>query len=93
MVLTSTKTKDHCRSYSCLLFDPKTKKFSSLAEPQAWKKADEVARGSCGPVRFDRQGRYYLLGDKVCTVRDGCRDLGGQGIGWLQPGASLGPEA
>jgi hypothetical protein len=47
---------------------------------------------SCGPLFFDHQGRYYLIGNKLCAVREGCRDLAGEGIGWLRPGASLGPE-
>jgi hypothetical protein len=92
IVLAGSKTSERCRSYSCLLFDPKAQTFSSPNEPEKGSKADQAVPGSCGPMYFDRAGQHYLLGNKLCSMREGCRDLAGESIGWLRPGQSLGPE-
>jgi hypothetical protein len=93
LVLTGMKKKDRCRQYQCLLYDPGSKLFAAPLDPKRWDKAEALEAGSCGPFAFDAGGRWYLAGSKICTVKEGCRDLDGQAIGGLPPGPRVGdPE-
>lgn len=97
-----------CQHYGCRLYDPVTKKLSSLPDT-SWADYGRAATlsekgspasapvelrkippGPCGLYHFDRSGTSFLIGEKVCSVGGGCRDLGGVGMGWLSGGSDVG---
>jgi hypothetical protein len=93
LVLVEMAEKDRCRSYKCLLHDPKTKAFASPTNPTKWSKAEDATPGQCGVFQLDASRSWYLIGDKVCSATGaGCRELGGDSLGWLPPALSIGPE-
>jgi hypothetical protein len=93
-----------CAHRSCLLFNNETRQFASppvlvnaedgavsLAPlPARWASAEQALPGSCGPYLFDQQGTHFLVRSFLCTLNDACGDIGGEGIGWLQPGTVVG---
>jgi len=73
-----------CFSYSCLLHDPKTNTFASPEDPSKWGPASQVTLASpCGPFLFDASGKRYLTRTRLCDFDHGCREIGGESIGWL----------
>lgn len=90
LVLAAQNHGADCWHTRCLLYDSSTKAFATPPDPQRWSRAGDVALGSCGPYRFDRVGRTFLLEDQVCVLDAGCRPLGGTAVGWLTPGPTVG---
>jgi hypothetical protein len=104
LVLVKERLSGDCAHRSCLLFNNETRQFASppvlvraedgalsLAPvPVRWTSAEQAVPGSCGPYLFDQQGTRFLVRSFLCTLNDACHDLGGEGIGWLQPGVVVG---
>lgn len=104
LVLVGDKFGADCWQRSCLLFNPDTKAFASppvIADvktgelstaplPMRWSAASDARPGVCGPYYFDVSGTAFLVGSFFCTVDGECQALGGEGIGWLEPGAVVG---
>jgi hypothetical protein len=93
---------EDCAHRSCLLFNPETQKFASppvlvdrsgapsLAPPPTWSDVAHAIPGSCGPYLFDASGAHFATQHYLCGTEGGCRDLGADFIGWLQPGPGVG---
>ncbi len=90
LVLAAQNHGADCWHTRCLLYDSSTKAFATPPDPQRWSRVGDVALGSCGPYRFDRTAKTFLLEDQVCVLGAGCRPLGGTAIGWLNPGRTVG---
>lgn len=78
-----------CFSYSCLLYDPKTRTFASPEDSGRWGAPDGRAARPCGPFLFDSAGKQYLTRSHLCDLDHGCRDAGGETIGWLPFGPRI----
>ena len=90
LVLMGSEAGGDCHEWTCALYDPRRRLFAKPEDPRRWVAAGAVEPGSCGPFAFDRSGRFYLVGEQLCTVGGACSALGGQGVGWLAPGPWLG---
>jgi hypothetical protein len=101
LVLVGEKLED-CTHRACLLFNPETQKFASppvlvdatgvpsAAAPPAWSDLAHAIQGSCGPYFFDASSAHFATQHYLCRADGGCRDLGAEFIGWLEPGPSVG---
>jgi hypothetical protein len=93
LVVAGATNKDpkvsRCFSYSCLLYDPKTRTFASPEDPGRWGPPDGMAARPCGPFLFDSAGKEYLTRSHLCDLDHGCRDAGGEPIGWLPFGPRI----
>ena len=103
LVLVKEDMGADCAHRSCLLFDSVTQRFASppvLADEQAtlslsahpprWTSADQALPGVCGPYLFDAKGTAFLIRSYLCQLDAACEPLGGEGIGWLEPGVVVG---
>ena len=86
IAITGGEVRGGCKRYQCLLFDPEKKLFATPTEPRTWKSAEDVKPGACGTIFFDQTEESYLTEGKVCSLKKGCRDAEGDGVGWLPTG-------
>jgi hypothetical protein len=89
LVLAVTLTGDCWHPY-CLFHDPKSGVWTSPVLGDRWQGSAGGQAGPCGDYAFDRTGRSFLLGDRLCEIGGGCQDLGGDALGWRNPGSSVG---
>jgi hypothetical protein len=90
LVLVREELGGDCIDRACLLYDPGTERFATPPKAEAWGAAQATAPGSCGPYLFDRTQRWFLVDHRLCSLEQGCRDVGGESLGWLVPGDSVG---
>lgn len=104
LVLVGDKFGADCWQRSCLLFNPETQTYASppviadaetgdlstAPHPMRWSTLRGARPGVCGPYYFDVIGTTFLVRSYFCTLNEGCQQLGGEGIGWLDPGAVVG---
>lgn len=76
--------QDDCRAL-CVLHDAATKLFASPSRPNAW--GDKANPEANCHVMMDATSRNYILEDgrSICTPT-GCTAIGGDVLGWLDPG-------
>ncbi len=79
-----------CVERACLLFDAKTKRFATPPKAEKWGAAQQTAPGSCGPYHFDQSKLFFLVDRRLCELGRECSDVGGEALGWLLPGESVG---
>jgi hypothetical protein len=90
LVVIHTVTGGDCFTQSCLLHDPRSKRFASPLHATEWGPAAAALRGPCGIYRFDQSKAQYLVGSWLCRVDGGCQHIDGTALGWLEPGAEVG---
>ncbi len=90
LVLVVERTGGDCVVRACLLYDPSSRLFATPPKARKWAAAQETAPGTCGPYLFDASKSAFLVDHRLCTLEQGCRDLGGEALGWLIPGAKVG---
>jgi hypothetical protein len=90
LVLVHATGGGDCQHSSCLLYDRRTKTFASPRAPTNWRPPGKIAPTSCGPFRFDAAGSNYLSKSAVCSPRNGCTELDGEAIDWIDRGAWVG---
>ncbi|HWO14682.1 MAG TPA: hypothetical protein VNN80_34505 [Polyangiaceae bacterium] len=88
LVLAVTLRGDCWHPY-CLFRDPASGAFSSPLAGERWK-GDGNRPGPCGEYAFDRAGSSFLVGTRLCGPGGECRDVGGQTLGWRNPGPVVG---
>lgn len=89
LVLVYDQQGGDCWERKCVLHDPKTGQFARPPLAEHWGSLAETKAGSCGPFQFDATGDAFIYGQSLCT-KDGCTDLGGDAVGWLEPGPTVG---
>jgi hypothetical protein len=89
LVLALTLLGDCWHPY-CLLHDPTTGAWSSPLLGDRWRGAAGDRAGPCGMYAFDRSGTSFLIGDRLCGPDERCQDLGGEALGWRNPGRNVG---
>jgi hypothetical protein len=77
---------ERCPAEQCALVNPRSKKVS----PVPGFALDDEAAASCGPFWFDRTGRFFLVGERVCTATLECTVVGRRALGWLEGGHLVG---
>lgn len=90
LVLVRDALGGDCVERACLAFDPKTKRFATPPKIAAWGSAQQTPPGTCGPYLFDERRRFFLVDHRLCELGQGCSDVGGEALGWLVPGESVG---
>lgn len=90
LVLVVERAGGDCVERACLLHDPRTRLFATPPKAAQWAAAKDTALGSCGPYLFDASKHAFLVDRRLCTLEQGCRDLGGEALGWLLPGEKEG---
>jgi hypothetical protein len=88
LVLAVTLQGDCWHPY-CVFRDPKSGAFSSPTLGEEWQGTGYRA-GPCGPYYFDRSGKSFLVGDRLCKVGEPCQSAGGYVLGWRVPGVVVG---
>jgi len=91
LVLAVTLQGDCWHPY-CVFRDPKSGAFSSPTLGEQWKGAGDRA-GPCGPYYFDRSGKSFLVGDRLCGAGEHCQNAGGYALGWRVPGVVVGTSS
>lgn len=84
------RTGGDCFRRACVLRDPQTGLFAAPPVAQAWSSAEKVERGPCGLYLFDQKQSAFLLGHVLCEPEKPCQELGGNAIGWREPGPVVG---
>ncbi|MDX2051493.1 MAG: hypothetical protein SFV15_03820 [Polyangiaceae bacterium] len=82
---------EDCAHPRCVLYNPKTRKFSKPYPPFSWGVLSEEVVGGCGNFRFEPSGRFFLHAGEACSV-ERCVDLGGTDLGWLGANLDVGFE-
>jgi hypothetical protein len=90
LVLVVDKSGGDCWTRSCLLHNPSSGQFASPPGAAHWDKAERVAVGGCGPYRFDPSEQAFLAEHMLCVASGQCAELGGEALGWLVPGKTVG---
>lgn len=92
LVMVVDRAGGDCWERACLLRDPKKDLFATPPRPQTWGPATSTTPGPCGPYRFDPSQSAYLVQRWLCSADAPCEDLGGQALGWLEPGGVVGEQ-
>ena len=79
-----------CHGDRCLLFDPRTKKYSPPQGPYRWTAFANADAGSCGPYRFDKSEKWYVSGHAICRTDGSCEEVSGRVLDWADPGPQAG---
>jgi hypothetical protein len=84
------ETGGDCVHQSCLLYDPQGRRWASPLRPAAFGAPSNASPGPCGLFLFDQAQSAYLVERWLCSGEQGCRNLDGYPIGWLEPGDTVG---
>jgi hypothetical protein len=79
-----------CRGDRCLLFSPRTQKYSHPDGPYHWTAFKYADAGSCGPYRFDTSESWYATDDSICRTDGSCEKISGRVLDWTEPGPRAG---
>ena len=79
-----------CRGNRCILFDPRTKKYSHPHGPYHWTAFKSADAGSCGPYRFNKSETWYATDDSICRTDGACQKVSGRVLDWTDPGPRAG---
>jgi hypothetical protein len=90
LVLAATHYSSDCGGDRCLLFDPRTKKYSRPRGPYHWTAFKNAEVGSCGPYRFDKSETWYATDDSICGTDGTCEKVDGRLLDWTEPGPRAG---
>jgi hypothetical protein len=87
---TSSDGVDWSWRYRCLLFDPGTKDFSSLADPSSWGRPGGLESYPCNGYAFEAGGKAWVQDIQVfCAAGARCHGPSVEFLGWLDPGPTI----
>jgi len=89
LVLVVDRSGGDCWERACLLRNPQDR-YATPPRPEGWAAGSGAKPGPCGPYRFDRTRSAYLVQRLLCAGNAPCRDVGGEALGWLDPGDIVG---
>ena len=94
LITASHECGDAC-DVSCVLFDPKAKKFAKIDSAPKWqpyKKSVDVS--TCGLYAFNpKQDTYFILGytdTSLCTMGKPCTKTADRALAWVEGGVLVG---
>lgn len=104
LVLVRDRMGADCWHRGCLLYDPATQRFASppvvedeatgalsaTGGPPRWSSAEAARVGVCGPYHLDASQTHILVRRYSCRWGVTCADLGGEVLGWVEPGPVVG---
>jgi hypothetical protein len=90
LVLVTHRADGDCAERACLLREPQKERYATPPHPQQWNAADKTKAGPCGPYYFDPSGAAYLVEHWVCVRDAPCQEVGGEVLGWREPGEVIG---